>query len=486
MNFQEREFMNIFYSQIKKVVLASVTLVVFSGVVQSAQADTPTVPTLVSFTMSPNSVDIATPNTTVTFDLIVNNPAGISSNQVLVTLTDGGSNSVVVPILRTDSPVNSPLQTVEFKGSYTIASNLPTGVYKATAAPVIGLTTTGSQGYSTQILSATTTSAVVGAENSLTIRNGGYLNFAYSTFTGPAFNLTLANHFVNPKFNSVALPIWKVGESFNPNDYYELVVPTLSLKVKTTTPRICTTNGVTVSLIAIGNCEFIVYTDKTLDYQYRQDIQFVSVTAARIKPNFSLGSVTTQSSTTLPLSISGPFVYGPFGLVIPVTTTPTVCYPVGSYITIISGGTCTLTYSTPASADYLASDVSTLTFEITRTTQTVAFTAPSTAALASKTLTLSATASSGAAVSFNSVSPNICSVTGNSLNLLSSGSCQVQAIQPGTATVLPASATQSITVTATTATVAKKPAARKILCMKNGKTKILTGKKCPVGYKVQK
>jgi len=478
--------MNIFKGQLKKLAVAVAALVVFGGVIQPAHADAPTVPTLVSFTMSPDSVDIATPNTTVTFDLVVSNPTGISSNQVLVTLTDGGSNSVVVPIARTDSPVNGTLQTVEFKGSYSVASNLPTGIYKATAAPIIGLTTTGSQGYSTQNLTATTTSTVVGATNALLVRNGGYLNFAYSTFTGPAFNLTLANHFVNPKFNSVAAPIWKVGETFNPSDYYELTVPTLPLKVKTTSPTICTSNGVTISLIAVGNCEFTVYTEKTVDYQYRQDVEVVSVTAARTKPNFALGSVTTQSSTTLPLSIPGPFVYGPFGLVIPISLTPTVCYPVGSYITIISGGTCTFTYSTPASSNYLASDVSTLTFQITRTAQTVAFTAPATAALANKTLALTATASSGNVVSFQSDSPTICSVTGNSLNLLAPGICQLEAIQAGTATVSPASATQSISVTGVAAKAAKKPVAKKIACVKNGKTKTFTGSKCPAGYKVKK
>ena len=478
--------MKIMKSLMKTIVTTCAVAIAFFGASQPAYADVPAVPTLVSFTMTPNSVDIATPNTTVTFDLVVSNPTGISSNQVLVTLTDGGSNTVFVPIIRTDSPVNSALQNVEFKGTYNVSSNLPTGVYKATAAPITGLTATGSQGYSTQTLSATTTSTVVGATNALLVRNGGYLNFAYSTFTGPAFNLTLGNHFVNPKFNSVPAPIWKVGESFSPSDYYELTVLTLALKMKTVTPAICTSNGTTMSLIATGTCEFIVYTDKTLDYQYKQDDEVVTVTGARTKPVLSLSSVSTQSSATLPLSIQGPFVYGPAGLVIPVSATPTVCFPVGSYITIISGGTCTLNYLSPATATSLASDLTPLTFQITRTAQIVNFTAPSTGQLANKTLTLSATASSGMPVTFQSDSPAICSVTGNSLNLLAPGNCQVEAIQAGTATVSPASATQSITVTGVAATAAKKPAAKKIACVKNGKIKTFTAAKCPAGYKVKK
>ena len=461
-------------------------IVLAAGIATPARADVPTTPTLVSFTMSPDSVDVATSKTTVTFDLIVNNPTGIASTQDLVTLTDGFTNTIVLPIVRTDSPVNASLQTVEFKGTFTIAGTLPSGVYTATAAPIIGLTTTGANGYSMQSVSATTASTVLGAKNALLVRSGGYLNYAYNTFVGPTFNTALGNKFVNPAYNSVAAPIWKVGEIFNPSTYYELEVPTLSLKVKTTTPAICTTDGKLLNLIATGNCEFIVYTDKTLDYQYKQDDEVVTVTGARTKPVLTLSTVSTQSSATLPLSIQGPFVYGPAGLVIPVSATPTVCFPVGSYITIISGGTCTLNYLSPATATSLASDLTPLTFQITRTAQIVNFTAPSTGQLANKTLTLSATASSGMPVAFQSDSPAICSVTGNSLNLLAPGNCQVEAIQAGTATVSPASATQSITVTGVAATAAKKPAAKKIACVKNGKIKTFTAAKCPAGYKVKK
>jgi len=470
---------------IKKLIALCAGATAIIGVAQPAFADAPTVPTLVSFTMSPNSVDIATVNTTIKFDLIVNNPTGIASNQVLVTLTDGANNTIFVPIVRTDSPVNSALQNVEFKGTYNVPSNLSTGVYKATAAPITGLTSTGGQGYSTQTVIATTTSTVVGATNALLVRNGGYLNFAYSTFTGPAYNLNLGNRFLNPKYNSVAAPIWKVGEIFNPSDYYELTVPALSLKAKTNTPATCTSNGTTISFIAIGNCEFVVYTEKTLDYQFKQDSQVVSITSARIKPTFSLGAIATQSSAVLPLSIQGPFVYGPTGVVFPVSATPTVCSAVGNYITIISGGTCTLNYSTPASANYLASDVTPLTFQITRSAQTVSFSPPASAMLASKTLVLNATASSGAPVTFQSDSPTICSVTGNSLNLLKAGSCQIEAIQAGSATLSPASATQSIALTGTRP-ASKIGKAKTIACVKSGKSKTFTGSKCPAGFKAKK
>lgn len=451
-----------------------------------AQAGVPTVPSVVSFTMSPDSLDIATTNRTVTFDLIVTNPAGISSPQTLVTLTDGANNSLVYPILRTDSPINSSLERVEFKGSFTLPNTLPAGAYTATAAPIVGLNSVGGIGYSTQTISASSSSTLLGAKNALLVRTGGNLNYSFATFVGPTFSTSHSNIFVNPKYNSVVAPIWRVGETFNPSDYYELEVPTLTLKVKTTTPTTCTSDGTKVSLLTTGSCEFIVYTEKTSDYQYKQDDQVVVVTAARSKPSLSVSAIPTQSSKTLPLTIEGPFVYGVTGIVFPVSSTPLVCYPVGSYITIISGGTCLLNYSTPETSSYLASDIYSMTFQITRGAQTLTFNPPSIANLASKVLVLSANASSGAAVTFQSSSAGICSVTGNSLNLLAPGTCQVQASVLGSTTLEPASVTQSITLEGSVTPVPKKPVGKRIACVKEGKIKIFPGTKCPAGFKTKK
>ena len=466
-----------------KVILVAGLL---AGAIQPAYAEAPSKPVVASFTMTPDTIDLATADTLVSFALVVSNPTGISSSITRVTLSDGGSNTLTTTLTRTDSPQINSLATVTFRGKIILPSNIGSGTYFATANPITGMNADGSNGYATEVVNATTTSKVVGAEDALLVRKNGDLNYAYETFHGPSYNNTSGTSFIDPKFNSVAPPIWKVGESFNPSDYFELNVSSLRLKITANTPTICSTNGSVLLLIAAGACSFTVYTDKTLDYQKYTSEQVVSVTSARTKPIYTVDSIASQSSAKLPLSIAGPFVYGPFGLLTPVTATPTVCYPVGTFITVISGGTCTLNYSSPASATYLASDVFPLTFEISRTSQRVSFTTPSTSKLASRALTLSATASGGGAVTFQSDSPTICSVTGNSLNLLKAGNCQVEALQAGSATISPASAIQSIVVTGSVAPVVKKPAMKKIVCVKSGKSKTFFGTKCPAGYKVKK
>jgi hypothetical protein len=470
----------------KKLSKVLLLLGLLIGLAQPALADSPSKPTVISFTMTPDTVDISTANTVVTFNLVVTHPIGIATTATQVTLSDGGPSNLTTSLVRTDSPVKNSLTTVTFQGSLTIPSNIPNGAYFATAKPISALNADGSVGFSTDALYPTSTSKVVGAEDGLLVRKGGDLNYNYATFRGPAYDKTLGLTFTDPKFNVVATPIWKVGESFNPKDYYELTIPNLSLKVKANTPTVCSSDGTTLKLIGVGACSFTVYTDKTLDYQYQKSDQVVNVTASRSKPLYTVGSIGVQSSSVLPLSIQGPFVYGPLGLVVPVSATPTVCYAVGTYITVISGGTCTLNYSSAATDTYAASDVFPLTFQITRTAQSISFAPPATIALANKALSLSATATSGGIVTFKSDSPTICSVTGNSLTLLTSGTCQVEALQVGSATLSPASVTQSITVTGSTSSTAKGSVAKKIVCLKNGKSKTFTGAKCPVGYRPKK
>ena len=473
--------------KMKKVLGASIALALLVGSNQIARADAPTKPIISSFTITPDTVDIATANTVISLDLIATNPSGIASSQTLATLTDGGSNVLTVALVRTDSPVQNSLTTVKFHGSIKIPSTLPSGAYTASAAPVTGLTYNGIGGYQSEVANATTTSKVVGAEDSLLVRSNGLLNYSYATFVGPAWNKTAGATYLNSKYRSVADPIWKVGETLNLSDYYELQVPSLSLKVKSNSPSICTVDGTTLKFILTGACSFTAYTDATSDYQVFKDEESVTITSARTKPTYYVGTIPTQSSATLPLSIQGPFVAGPLGYVLPVTATPTVCYGVGNYITVISGGTCTVNYSSPASASYLASDVFPITFEITRSAQTLSFVVPATATLASKSVTLSATSSSGRDVSYLSMTPTICAVTGNSLNFLTAGTCQITATQIGSATLAPASVNQSILITGSP--VVPKSATKtvkKLTCIKNGKIKTVTTKKCPSGYKPKK
>jgi hypothetical protein len=158
------------------------------------------------------------------------------------------------------------------------------------------------------------------------------------------------------------------------------------------------------------------------------------------------------------------------------------------YVQIVGGGTCTLTYQSEANASYLASDQYKVSFEVTRDAQTISFTPVATADIATKSLTLAATASSGGAVSFTSSSIENCTISGSTLNLLKSGNCAITAIQAGTSTLAPVSVSATITLTGTVVTPKPIVTKKTIVCVKGKSTKKVSGTnpKCPKGYKVKK
>ena len=441
-------------------------------------------PIIESFTFTPNDIDLLNPQTTVDIELVVSHPNGISNISTMATLTSARNDTLATYLTRTDSPVNSVTTKVTFKGSLVVPRDIATGIYNFSIATIKNNSSAGYQ-YETDPLDQKKIRNIVGAEYGLLIRSGGDLNLSYDTFVGPSYDSTLGisyNDFA--KYNSAAAPIWKVGETFTPGKYYELRVPSLSLGISSSTPLVCSSDGKELKLLKQGICTFIVSIAKTKDYLAKVSNQSVTITAPRIKPELTMDKVANQTAKDLPKSVELFRVYSAAeGYVMPKSATPEVCFPTGFFVRIISGGTCTITYQSGETATYLASDLYKVSFDIARDPQTMSFTLPSTANVSSKSLSLAATASSGAVVTYSTTSAGICSISGSTLNLLTSGNCAVTATQAGTSTLAPASATANITLTAT-AVAAKKT----ISCVKGSKTvkKTGTSPKCPAGYKLKK
>ena len=441
-------------------------------------------PIIESFAFTPNDIDLLNPQTTVDIELVVSHPNGISNISTMATLTSARNDTLATYLTRTDSPVNSALIKVTFKGSLVVPRDITTGVYNFSIAAVKNNSSAGYQ-YETDLLDQKKIRNIIGAEYGLLVRSGGDLNLSYDTFVGPSYDSTLGisyNDFA--KYNSVVAPIWKVGETFTPSKYYELRVPSLSLGISSSTPLVCLSDGKELKLLKEGLCTFIVSTAKTKDYLTKVSNQTVTITAARIKPELTMDKISNQTARDLPKSVEIFRVYSASeGYVMPKSATPEVCFPNGFFVRIISGGTCTITYQTGETATYLASELYRVSFEVTRDPQTILFTLPSTVNVSSKSLSLTTTVSSGAAVTYSTTSTDICSVVGSALNLLKGGDCVVTATQSGTSTLAPISATA--TVVLINSTVSNK---KIITCIKGKITKRVSGvnPKCPKGFKIKK
>jgi hypothetical protein len=327
-------------------------------------------PTVESFTFTPQEIDLTASNTTVSFELVVSHPSGIDTLSTLLTLTSARNDSLSVYLTRTDQ--NPVITKVTYRGSLSIPRNLNPGVYALTATGVKNNSSAGYQ-FDTGTIKGPKMRALVGAESELLIRSGGDLNFDYETFIGPTYDS------VNPitykdtvKYNSSVTPLWRVGEKFDPSNYFELRVPTLAMSTSSLTPNVCASDGKVLTFLTTGACSFSISTPKTKDYLQHTYSQTVNIVGARLKPELIIGKIAAQDVKDLGKSIEIFQVYSVSeGYVFPVTLTPAVCYASSFYVKLIAGGTCKLTYQSAANTEFLASDLYTVSFEILKDGQPV-------------------------------------------------------------------------------------------------------------------
>jgi len=472
----------------KMLLIASILLLSSANLNPATAADEPwALPELVSFEFSPKEIELTQSNPTVSVTVKVSHPIGVKSEKINVYLKNAiypQSFSYQFTATRAQNVSQNNLTTATFSGSLTLPTSIASGVWNLSTDPIQGLASTKAVGWpeSTAFAPANFRD-MPGAENSLLVRLDGNLNYDLQTFVGPAYRSEATASDGKPMTLNVEAPIWKVGEVIDTSKYFQMRVKGVPLELTSKTPQICQATGLLLKLLTTGECNYRVFTSKNKDYLYKELNLYSNVTQARIKPDLSIPKIATQTSSGLPKTISRETVYYYGNIVLPKTLTPSVCIPTSTGITLYSGGICELQYSTDATITYLASDVYVQSFEITRNPQTITFSIPANTTVSTKTLELSATASGGGAVTFNTTSTGICTVTGSTLNLLKSGNCSVTATQPGTSTLSPISATANIVLTGTS--VADK---KTITCVKGKTTKKVTGTnpKCPVGYKLKK
>lgn len=437
-------------------------------------------PVVESFTFTPKDIELTGDSSKVSFELIVSHPLGIESTKSDVTLKSSKGDSLVVSLFRTDSPIDLKKSRVTFAGSLDLPRELLPGVYDFSASSVKNNSSAGYQ-YETGLISSIKVRNLPGAENGLLVRSYGNLNLDYSTFQGPTYDTTLGVTYTNiSKYNSNNKPIFKVGETYNPLDYFELRVPSLEMSVSSTTPNVCTSDKKIMKFIAEGNCTFAVSTPKDKDYLARSVTLSATVTSARVKPTINLERIPNQTATDLPKTIQLVPVFGPAAsYILPKSETPSVCTASLLFVRITRGGTCTLSYQTPQTPDFLASDIALQTFEIVRTPQTIEFAPPISVRLNLKAIPLIAKVSSNENIEFSAQPVKVCQVSGNELRLLSPGNCSITAQNLGTATIAPISKTVNITISGKA-----KSELRTISCIKGSKKVSVTKAKpkCPKGY----
>ncbi|MGO9660484.1 MAG: hypothetical protein ACLP7F_19295, partial [Acidimicrobiales bacterium] len=127
------------------------------------------------------------------------------------------------------------------------------------------------------------------------------------------------------------------------------------------------------------------------------------------------------------------------GLAVTFTTaTASVCTSGGTNgasITLVKAGTCTVEANQAGNATYNAAPEVSQSFTVSKASQTITFANPGTKT--KSPVTVSATASSGLAVTFTTATASVCTsggTNGASITLVKAGTCTVEANQAGNAT----------------------------------------------------
>jgi alpha-tubulin suppressor-like RCC1 family protein len=120
------------------------------------------------------------------------------------------------------------------------------------------------------------------------------------------------------------------------------------------------------------------------------------------------------------------------------SNTLATCTVSGSTVSGVSAGTCTIAANQAGGGNFAAAAQVLQSFAVTKASQTITFANPGSQSFGTSP-TLGATASSGLAVSFGSVTAGVCTVTsGGVLTFVTTGTCTINANQAGNATFDPA------------------------------------------------
>jgi DNA-binding beta-propeller fold protein YncE len=304
---------------------------------------------------------------------------------------------------------NQPLGTSPFPVSATASSGL--AVSFASTTP------------SVCTVSSATVTLVAAGTCTIQARQAGNANYAAATPVNQSFQVQRSQTITfgalsNRAFGSAPFTVSATASSG------------LAVSFASTTSAVCTTSGATVTLAAAGTCTIQATQAGNTNYAAATPVnQSFQVTQA--SQTITFGALSNRAFGSAPFTVSAT---ASSGLAVSfASTTSAVCTTSGATVTLVAAGTCTIQATQAGNANYAAATPVNRSFQVTPKSQTIAFGALSNRAFGSAPFTVSATASSGLAVSFASTTSAVCTTSGATVTLVAAGTCTIQATQAGNA-----------------------------------------------------
>lgn len=234
-----------------------------------------------------------------------------------------------------------------------------------------------------------------------------------------------------------------VGETYSPEPEASSGLP---VTLTSATESTCTVSGLTVTLIAKGEC--LLNANQAGNGEYEKALQssqsFFIVKGAQTiafssqPPEPTLVGFNYIPAATAPSGNPVSFKIDPASASVCTESGPSS----GPTITFVAGGTCAIDASAAESTNYGPGTGQQLV-TVAKNAQAIEYgSSPPSPALLGGTYAVSASATSGLPVSFSSATPSVCALSGSTVKLIGGGTCTINADQVGNAQWAPASQKQ--------------------------------------------
>jgi hypothetical protein len=213
---------------------------------------------------------------------------------------------------------------------------------------------------------------------------------------------------------------------------------TVALTIDASASTVCSISGSTVSFIGAGSC--VIDANQAGDANYNA--------APQVQQTFAVakGDQTINFTSTAPAAakVGGPTytvtAAASSGLTVALTidaSASAVCSISGSTVSFIGVGTCVIDGNQAGNANYNAAPQAQQSFAVAKGDQTINFTstAPPGAKVGGPTYTVTASASSGLAVTLtiDASASAVCSISGSTVSFIGAGTCVIDGNQAGNA-----------------------------------------------------
>jgi photosystem II stability/assembly factor-like uncharacterized protein len=396
-------------------------------------------PTITSFTPTSGAVGAPVTITGTNFDLTpANNVVKFNGTTAVVTASTASSITTTVPTGATTGPITVTVggQTATSAGNFTAGKTAQTITFATLAAKTFGdaaftLASTASSQLPVSYTSGNLAVATVSG-NTVTIVGTGTTTITASQAGDATFDAAVdvpQTLTVNKAAQTITFAAL-AAKTFGDAAFTLAATSSSSLAVTyaSSNTAVATVTGNTVTIVGAGTTTITASQVGNSNYNGATDVpQTLTVNKAAQTITFAALAAKTFGDAAFALSSTASS-----GLPVTYASSNTAVATVsGNTITIVGGGTATITASQAGNGNYNAATDVPQTLTVNKAAQSITF-----AALAAKTFgdaafALSSTASSGLPVTYASSNTAVATVSGNTITIVGGGTSTITASQAG-------------------------------------------------------